>query len=84
MSYPTFVYLNEKLEPITVSPGYKEPATVNGRITSHFIKIRDISSVGLEHYLDKVGVTGSSPVCPTFKSIRNQGYIERFFKIILQ
>ncbi len=25
MSYPTLVYLNEKLEPITISPGYKEP-----------------------------------------------------------
>ena len=31
-----------------------------------FIKnIRVFSSVGLEHYLDKVGVTGSSPVIPT-------------------
>lgn len=27
--------------------------------------IREISSVGSEHYLDKVGVTGSSPVFPT-------------------
>ena len=27
---------------------------------------RGISSVGLEHYLDRVGVTGSNPVCPTF------------------
>jgi hypothetical protein len=27
---------------------------------------RDISSVGLEHYLDRVGVTGSNPVCLTF------------------
>src|SRR5690606_14762357 len=26
---------------------------------------REISSVGSEHYLDKVGVTGSSPVFPT-------------------
>src|SRR5690606_40106333 len=26
----------------------------------------EISSVGSEHYLDKVGVTGSSPVFPTF------------------
>lgn len=25
LSYPTIVYLNEKLEPITVSPGYKKP-----------------------------------------------------------
>ena len=24
-----------------------------------------LSSVGLEHYLDKVGVTGSNPVAPT-------------------
>lgn len=27
--------------------------------------IRDVSSAGLEHYLDKVGVTGSNPVHPT-------------------
>ena len=26
---------------------------------------RDVSSVGLEHYFDRVGVTGSSPVRPT-------------------
>jgi hypothetical protein len=26
---------------------------------------RAISSVGLEHYLDRVGVTGSNPVLPT-------------------
>ena len=26
-----------------------------------------ISSVGLEHYLDRVGVTGSNPVLPTLK-----------------
>jgi hypothetical protein len=26
---------------------------------------RAISSAGLEHYLDKVGVTGSNPVLPT-------------------
>lgn len=25
LSYPTLVYLNEKLEPITISPGYKDP-----------------------------------------------------------
>ena len=25
-----------------------------------------VSSVGLEHYLDRVGVTGSNPVQPTF------------------
>ena len=26
---------------------------------------RAVSSVGLEHYLDRVGVTGSNPVQPT-------------------
>lgn len=26
---------------------------------------RDLSSAGLEHYLDKVGVVGSSPTGPT-------------------
>lgn len=31
---------------------------------------RAVSSVGLEHYLDRVGVTGSNPVQPTsFKVI---------------
>lgn len=25
LSYPTLVYLNEKLEPISISPGYKKP-----------------------------------------------------------
>ena len=29
---------------------------------------RVISSVGLEHYLDRVGVTGSNPVLPTSNS----------------
>ena len=27
-----------------------------------------ISSVGLEHYLDRVGVTGSNPVLPTYQT----------------
>src|SRR5690606_13869217 len=37
-----------------------------GFFRSFFIfERREISSVGLEHYLDKVGVTGSSPVFPT-------------------
>ena len=31
---------------------------------------RVVSSVGLEHYLDRVGVTGSNPVQPT-KAVRN-------------
>jgi hypothetical protein len=31
--------------------------------------LREFSSVGLEHYLDKVGVAGSSPVIPTIKSL---------------
>ena len=30
--------------------------------------LRVVSSVGLEHYLDRVGVTGSNPVQPTLKS----------------
>jgi hypothetical protein len=33
-----------------------------------------ISSVGLEHYLDKVGVTGSSPVLPTNKILQKQDF----------
>ena len=31
---------------------------------------RVVSSVGLEHYLDRVGVTGSTPVQPTTKNRR--------------
>ena len=31
-----------------------------------FAAQRVVSSVGLEHYLDRVGVTGSIPVQPTF------------------
>ena len=31
------------------------------------LEIRVISSAGSEHYLDKVGVTGSNPVSPTRK-----------------
>ena len=34
MSYPSLVYLNEKLEPITVSPGYKEPAQLMAELQS--------------------------------------------------
>jgi hypothetical protein len=34
------------------------------------IVMREFSSAGLEHYLDKVGVTGSSPVIPTIKTFQ--------------
>jgi thioredoxin-related protein len=34
MSYPSLVYLNENLEPITVSPGYKEPAQLMSELQS--------------------------------------------------
>jgi hypothetical protein len=30
-----------------------------------FLRAGAFSSVGLEHYLDRVGVTGSNPVMPT-------------------
>ena len=33
----------------------------------HTTDYRVISSVGSEHYLDRVGVTGSNPVSPTKK-----------------
>ena len=32
---------------------------------------RAVSSVGLEHYLDRVGVTGSNPVQPTFMNLKS-------------
>jgi thioredoxin-related protein len=34
LSYPTLVYLNEKLEPITVSPGYKTPEQLLAELQS--------------------------------------------------
>jgi len=34
MSYPSLVYLNEKLEPIVVSPGYKEPQQLINELKS--------------------------------------------------
>ncbi len=38
----------------------------NDRIKLLFLPtVRVVSSVGLEHYLDRVGVTGSTPVQPT-------------------
>lgn len=30
-----------------------------------FLFLGDISSVGLEHRLDRAGVSGSNPLCPT-------------------
>ena len=30
-----------------------------------FISVQEVSSVGLEHRLDRAGATGSSPVPPT-------------------
>lgn len=34
MSYPTLVYLNSNLEPINISPGYKEPAQLMAELKS--------------------------------------------------
>ena len=41
------------------------------------MSLRDVSSVGLEHYFDRVGVTGSSPVRPT----RNMGLMAAVYII---
>lgn len=43
-----------------------------------FAERRAVSSVGLEHYLDRVGVTGSNPVQPTLK-IKTLQRCEVFF-----
>lgn len=43
LSYPSVVYLNEKLERITVSPGYKKPDQI----------INELKFVGEEHYTNK-------------------------------
>ena len=45
------------------------------KINIIFAARRVVSSVGLEHYLDRVGVTGSNPVQPT--------EIFLYFKILL-
>ena len=37
------------------------------KINIIFAARRVVSSVGLEHYLDRVGVTGSNPVQPTIR-----------------
>ncbi len=43
LSYPSVVYLNEKLERITVSPGYKKPEQI----------MKELKFVGEEHYTNK-------------------------------
>lgn len=45
-----------------------EQLTLNQWVESSNLSgvMRGVSSVGLEHYLDRVGVTGSNPVHPTF------------------
>jgi len=43
MSFPSIVYLNEKLEKITVSPGYKKPDAM----------IKELKFIGDNHYLTK-------------------------------
>lgn len=40
MQYPTVVYLNEKMERILISPGYKEPASI----------MRELQFTAEEHY----------------------------------
>jgi hypothetical protein len=46
-------------------------------VRSFYYLNREISSVGLEHYLDKVGVTGSSPVFPT-----SEGFLVHHFALL--
>ena len=53
---------------------------------------RVVSSVGLEHYLDRVGVTGSTPVQPNFarhsksrafRGIATAGFLYRLSVLLL-
>ena len=46
----------------------------------YFCVIGDINSVGLECYLDRVEVTGSNPVCPTYKNPP----IKDYFQILIE
>jgi hypothetical protein len=41
-----------------------------------FAQIRVVSSVGLEHYLDRVGATGSNPVQPTAPFVAHPEHVE--------
>lgn len=51
-------------------------AGINPNLT--FVAERVISSAGSEHYLDKVGVTGSNPVLPT-KDKSSTGFVLFYF-----
>ncbi len=52
---------------------------VSSVASTHMYRV--VSSVGLEHYLDRVGVTGSTPVQPTKKraSVRAGANTSLFF-----
>ena len=42
-----------------------QPLLVGGLITNLYTKTRSVSSVGLEHRLDRAGVVGSNPIHST-------------------
>ena len=48
--------------------------------------IGGVSSAGLEHYLDRVGVTGSNPVHPTFPlhSINTEYFRQRAIGVLMK
>ena len=52
--------------------GFDSRRRLANTITAPAVFIRAISSVG-EHYLDTVGVTGSIPVSPTLRNVRQRG-----------
>lgn len=48
-----------------------QPLLVSGLITNLYTNARSVSSVGLEHRLDRAGVVGSNPIHSTTKGITN-------------
>ncbi len=49
-----------------------QPLLVGGLIMNLYTKIRSVSSVGLEHRLDRAGVVGSNPIHSTRKKPRHR------------
>ena len=53
MSYPSFVYLNEKYERVTISPGYKEPADIIKELK--FVAEEKYNTQSWDDYLKSIG-----------------------------
>ena len=66
--HPTnFDSVAQLVEQLTLNQ-WVESSNLSGVTSTLSAFRRVISSAGLEHYLDRVGVTGSNPVLPTSNS----------------